>query len=78
LEELIAHRGIKITFSSGILFDVDKANLKDGPKAELAELSSILNKYADTKFITKFATNRNGRSVLNGNHASLRRLPAFR
>ena len=33
--------GIKITFSSGILFDVDKADLNDDPTAALAELSTI-------------------------------------
>jgi hypothetical protein len=38
--------GIKITFSSGILFDVDKSDLKGLCKSELTELSrnsSIFN-----------------------------------
>ena len=52
--------GIKITFSSGILFDVDQANLKDGPKAELAELSTILNKYADTNILLAGHTDSTG------------------
>ena len=60
MEELIAHRGIKITFSSGILFDVDKANLKDGPKDELAKLSTILNKYADTNILLAGHTDSTG------------------
>ena len=52
--------GIKITFSSGILFDVDKADLKDAPKAELAELSTILNKYADTNILLAGHTDATG------------------
>ena len=52
--------GIKITFSSGILFDVDKADLKDDPKAELAELSAILNKYADTNILLAGHTDATG------------------
>ncbi len=52
--------GIKITFSSGILFDVDQANLKDGPKGELAELSTILNKYADTNILLAGHTDATG------------------
>jgi outer membrane protein OmpA-like peptidoglycan-associated protein len=43
--------GIKITFSSGILFDVDKADLKNQSETELAKLSVILNKYADTNVL---------------------------
>jgi outer membrane protein OmpA-like peptidoglycan-associated protein len=52
--------GIKITFSSGILFDVDKADLKDEPKAELTELSTILNKYADTNILLAGHTDATG------------------
>jgi outer membrane protein OmpA-like peptidoglycan-associated protein len=52
--------GIKITFSSGILFDVDKADLKDDPKAELTELSTILNKYADTNILLAGHTDATG------------------
>jgi outer membrane protein OmpA-like peptidoglycan-associated protein len=43
--------GIKITFSSGILFDVDKSNLKDPYKGELSQLATILNKYDDTNIL---------------------------
>jgi outer membrane protein OmpA-like peptidoglycan-associated protein len=43
--------GIKITFSSGIMFDVDKAVLQDQYKGELGELATILNKYADTNIL---------------------------
>jgi outer membrane protein OmpA-like peptidoglycan-associated protein len=40
--------GILITFDSGILFDVDKANLKPDTRANLDRLSGTLNKYDDT------------------------------
>ena len=52
--------GIKITFSSGILFDVDRADLKDGYKTELTELSTILNKYADTNILLAGHTDSTG------------------
>lgn len=57
--------GIKITFSSGILFDVDKANLKDGYKAELTELTTILNKYADTNILLAGHTDSTGSDEYN-------------
>ena len=37
--------GIKITFDSGILFDVNKAALKPASKTNLTDLARILNKY---------------------------------
>lgn len=43
--------GIKITFESGLLFDVDKAALKPASKTNLAELATILNKYDDTEIL---------------------------
>jgi flagellar motor protein MotB len=36
--------GIKITFSSGIMFDIDRAALKNQYKGEISELATILNK----------------------------------
>ena len=57
--------GIKITFSSGILFDVDKADLKDNSKTELAELSTILNKYADTNIMLAGHTDSTGSEEYN-------------
>jgi outer membrane protein OmpA-like peptidoglycan-associated protein len=57
--------GIKITFSSGILFDVDRANLKDGYKTELTELSTILNKYADTNILLAGHTDSTGGDEYN-------------
>jgi outer membrane protein OmpA-like peptidoglycan-associated protein len=57
--------GIKITFSSGILFDVDKSDLKDNSKTELAELSTILNKYADTNIMLAGHTDSTGSDEYN-------------
>jgi outer membrane protein OmpA-like peptidoglycan-associated protein len=57
--------GIKITFSSGILFDVDKANLKDPYKGELAQLATILNKYEDTNILLAGHTDSTGSDDYN-------------
>ena len=57
--------GIKITFSSGILFDVDKANLKDQYKSELAQLATILNKYEDTNILLAGHTDSTGSDEYN-------------
>lgn len=40
--------GIKITFGSDILFDVDSYQLKDATKRQLTEFAQTLNKYEDT------------------------------
>ncbi len=52
--------GIKITFDSGILFDVDKASLKPAIEAELADLAMILNKYDDTNILLEGHTDSTG------------------
>ena len=57
--------GIKITFSSGILFDVDQSNLKNQYKGELAELSVILNKYEDTNILLVGHTDSTGAEDYN-------------
>jgi outer membrane protein OmpA-like peptidoglycan-associated protein len=57
--------GIKITFSSGILFDVDKAELKDYSRAELSELATILNKYDDTNILLVGHTDSTGSDEYN-------------
>jgi outer membrane protein OmpA-like peptidoglycan-associated protein len=57
--------GIKITFSSGILFDVDKAELKDYSRAELAKLATILNKYDDTNILLAGHTDSTGSDEYN-------------
>jgi outer membrane protein OmpA-like peptidoglycan-associated protein len=43
--------GIKITFDSGILFDIDKSVLRPVSKTNLADLVKILNKYPVTNIL---------------------------
>jgi outer membrane protein OmpA-like peptidoglycan-associated protein len=57
--------GIKITFSSGIMFDVDRAALKDQYTGELSELSTILNKYEDTNILLEGHTDSTGSEEYN-------------
>lgn len=52
--------GIKITFDSGILFDVDKATLKPEAKQNLDKLAVILNKYPDTNVLIEGHTDSTG------------------
>jgi outer membrane protein OmpA-like peptidoglycan-associated protein len=52
--------GIKITFSSAIMFDVDRAVVKDQYTGELSELSRILNKYEDTNILLEGHTDSTG------------------
>jgi len=57
--------GIKITFSSGIMFDVDKAVLKDQYRVELNELATILNRYEDTNILLGGHTDSTGSEEYN-------------
>lgn len=43
--------GIKITFASGLLFDTNKAELKQASRDNLTDLARILNKYPDTNIL---------------------------
>ena len=52
--------GIKITFSSGIMFNINRAVLKDQYRGELSELSTILNKYEDTNILLEGHTDSTG------------------
>lgn len=52
--------GIKITFDSGILFDVDRAELRPVAKQNLTELAAILNKYDDTNILIEGHTDSSG------------------
>ncbi|MBN2071209.1 MAG: OmpA family protein [Candidatus Krumholzibacteriota bacterium] len=52
--------GIKITFDSGILFDVDKAALQPVARTELEKLALILNKYSDTNILIEGHTDATG------------------
>ena len=57
--------GIKITFDSGILLDVNKANLKYNSKTELTKLGTILNKYDDTNILLAGHTDATGSDQYN-------------
>ena len=52
--------GIKITFDSGLLFDVDKYDLRPASKDNLTKLATILNKYPDTNIIIEGHTDSTG------------------
>jgi len=52
--------GIKITFDSGLLFDVDKAALKPKSEESLSNLAVILNKYEDTEILLEGHTDATG------------------
>jgi outer membrane protein OmpA-like peptidoglycan-associated protein len=57
--------GIKITFDSGILFDVNSYDLKAVSKTNLTDLSKILNKYADTNVLVEGHTDNTGEDQYN-------------
>ena len=57
--------GIKITFNSGILFDINKANLKDYSRTELTKLATILNNYDDTNLLLAGHTDATGSDEYN-------------
>ncbi|MGB8953702.1 MAG: OmpA family protein [Candidatus Aminicenantales bacterium] len=52
--------GIRITFDSGILFDVDKSELRPASQENLTEMARILNKYADTNVLIEGHTDSTG------------------
>ncbi len=57
--------GIKITFDSGLLFDVDKYELRPASKENLTKLAAILNKYPDTNIIIEGHTDSTGSRAYN-------------
>lgn len=57
--------GIKITFDSGLMFDVDKSELKPASKQNLSELAVILNKYPDTNILLEGHTDATGTNDYN-------------
>ncbi len=64
--------GIKITFDSGILFDVNKATLRPASEAELTKLAVILNKYPDTNVLLEGHTDATGSDEYNLDLSRLR------
>ena len=57
--------GIRITFDSGILFDVDKAELRPVAKANLADMARVLKKYDDTIILIEGHTDSTGPESYN-------------
>jgi len=57
--------GIKITFDSGLMFDVDKATLRQESRNNLAKLAGILNKYEDTHILLEGHTDATGSDEYN-------------
>jgi len=57
--------GIKITFDSGILFDIDKWDLRDVSRENLGSLAKILNKYPDTNILIEGHTDITGTAEHN-------------
>jgi outer membrane protein OmpA-like peptidoglycan-associated protein len=64
--------GIKITFDSGLLFDVNKAAVKPAGQQNLTELAVILNKYPDTNILLEGHTDSDGTEEHNLNLSELR------
>lgn len=64
--------GIKITFNSGILFDVNKAELRGEAKTNIDKLALILNKYPDTKIVVEGHTDADGTEEYNLKLSQLR------
>lgn len=57
--------GIKVTFDSGILFEVDSYTLSGASKNEIADLSEILQKYEDTNIMFSGYTDNTGSEDYN-------------
>lgn len=57
--------GIKITFDSGILYDVNSATLKPVASDNIAQLSKVLQKYPDTEILIEGHTDSSGEDTYN-------------
>lgn len=57
--------GIKITFNSGILFDVGSSSLKPAAEQNSVQLAKILNKYKDTQILIEGHTDSTGSRSMN-------------
>jgi len=57
--------GIKITFDSGILFDVNRSTLQVPAQVNLQNLAEILNKYPDTEILIEGHTDSTGPAEYN-------------
>jgi outer membrane protein OmpA-like peptidoglycan-associated protein len=57
--------GIKITFNSGILFDVNKFDLQPAAKTNIENLVKVLQKYPDSNILVEGDTDSTGSYDLN-------------
>ena len=57
--------GIKITFDSGLMFDVNKYDLRAASQENLNKLAAILNKYPDTNILVEGHTDSTGTREIN-------------
>lgn len=57
--------GIKITFDSGILFNVDSSTLSEESKNEIAKLSDVLKEYEETNIMFSGHTDATGTAEYN-------------
>jgi outer membrane protein OmpA-like peptidoglycan-associated protein len=64
--------GIRITFDSGILFDVNKSELKPVSQQNITKLAETLKKYEDTNILIEGHTDATGTDEYNLNLSQLR------
>ncbi|WKN46206.1 OmpA family protein [Tunicatimonas pelagia] len=57
--------GIKITFDSGLLFDIDSDQLRPNTKEDLSEMAETLEKYNDTNILIEGHTDATGSDDYN-------------
>ncbi|HNR67682.1 MAG TPA: OmpA family protein [bacterium] len=57
--------GIKITFDSGLLFDVDKADLSFASRKQLSNFAETLSQYGDTNILLEGHTDSTGPDEYN-------------
>lgn len=57
--------GIKITFDSGLLFDINKYDLRSESRDNIVKLAAILKKYPDTNILIEGHTDSTGTREIN-------------
>lgn len=57
--------GIKITFDSGLMFDVNSYQLRPATQANLSEMAGTLNKYENTNILIEGHTDSSGTDSYN-------------
>jgi outer membrane protein OmpA-like peptidoglycan-associated protein len=57
--------GIRLTFKSSLLFDLDKATLKPESEVTLTDLANVFNKYPDTDILIEGHTDSTGSEEYN-------------